>query len=1518
MFIIFKFCGQSIIKVFKMRIMKIKALSVILIFMVLLMDISAIGLMSTIEGKVLDTLSRVKEPKIYINSLNPSFQGFKNGTPAKIWEEEIIGRITVSSIANTPDVGQGIKLSLNIEGNWTMGINATGYLSEDIEEIYEKSVGNINRTGTLVLAFLATDIEVLNETLFSDERTRIVTDEILRFAEEVGDAAIIMTGNYCSAMNLMHSLWLAEGDRRVSEVYLIILTHGVLNETSQIHGMLMHGENDVVVVNGETLKYLAKILRLKRLDKLKFVYLPFCNMGKEKEIYGDSSVVAFFEEFSKAQILTYEGETYLNGEYIASIQSVLSSGTYELVEENVYLPIQVIDNITGQTTEGYLEFRVIDEVQETNSTVNPYEIYDNNENITLGSRLRRRTISKRNYRVTVHGKRVKATIHHGTPPRSYVRKKLKHLSYGVPSKCKTFGKTNRALKIDFKHKTRSIPFVTGRFWKPPKTQKKYYGNGYVGEFRANIDEIRRAILIVDEIFNTIYKNYYQIKSAIYRWIDATFNAPWNKWMRGPIKTTLDNTVFRGANFLINFAKQYLKTIICIAYNLKKSGKNLGELVAALIIAAIAKFAKGILKYFSWTIDKLLKALSKVLSVDLKWVEKILTGWINPALKFLDDAVAYSEELLKISIKNFMEAFTKVLEPFIHPLKTIADILREWFGTWMKQIAWAFTAKIYANMIVEGEKEKAEGFEPRHAYYYQRFDEFDLIKSLSPLYVGMNWKDKFGNTLYIAKSSYAMPIIAKIYLKLAGKNSVSNVLYTTETLVKLENGEVIWVNCKNIGLEKDGDRLKVYTTVEENGKFVRREIVKDLGVTRRVMLTYYMDGEEMKAIPIIYIARENIPLDGDEKVKVAEAIKTVRNLGECFKIVENDFGEGEIIAIKDISKVMKNLSPENYRRKTLYCVAQLLDMETNIKGIREKLPEILSYDERFRPALDAFAKNLGNAIGERSPRSGIVVNALNMEFDINDEFMVYSMVDPYYAGKDACIYVDPTIVSRILSGDERGMRILKLAGYPKIVEENGKWKVKPTNIREGEISKYYDLWKKNLRYGNFEAATLNLFRQIVSVAELFSLVYGVDKEMKIYLGEFKGETVEVTLGELMELRDRISEESGKGRSWTKRFMDSLSDRELKIICRVTGTDLDLNLKNAKPELMVDLGLKVILAVCPPEQRYSMVVHQKNIICRNLSDLHKAALKSDIEESPLVGKKGSKAAWLASKMIYTLPLAEEIIRELEEKIKELESKLLEIQDPKITKRIEEEIEDLKCLRKELEAVRSHAEDYLGKVSVEAVKRFASESGRMVVHGYLMFNGAQFMLLGGMTLALTLIRRCTGFFAWLEENRWAKILLGASMTAIFIVGLNIDSDWINKVCGKFKVGVKDLVESIAREASGGSNLLEKSCFVLGMFIGGFGMVMRTLGIQFYTSDEICEKIGEYLNMVARGAGDVWNMVMGFKIPFVEQTVFDVLLGLALGGPVEVIGDALMGVVINRFVAPMLNQAIINVIANLIANYI
>jgi len=126
--------------------------------------------------------------------------------------------------------------------------------------------------------------------------------------------------------------------------------------------------------------------------------------------------------------------------------------------------------------------------------------------------------------------------------------------------------------------------------------------------------------------------------------------------------------------------------------------------------------------------------------------------------------------------------------------------------------------------------------------------------------------------------------------------------------------------------KDGDKWKIYVDVLENEEIIRREIVKDLGVERRIMLTYYMEDGELRATPTVYLSKENIELSGEEAKIVDTAIKNIKNTGKTFKVVENKYGTAEIIVITDLSKVTRELSTKNYHRDTLCCIEQLLDME----------------------------------------------------------------------------------------------------------------------------------------------------------------------------------------------------------------------------------------------------------------------------------------------------------------------------------------------------------------------------------------------------------------------------------------------------------------------------------------------------------------------------------------------------------------------------------------------------------------
>ena len=149
----------------------------------------------------------------------------------------------------------------------------------------------------------------------------------------------------------------------------------------------------------------------------------------------------------------------------------------------------------------------------------------------------------------------------------------------------------------------------------------------------------------------------------------------------------------------------------------------------------------------------------------------LLSLIGINVKALEDSVKDKEN----PVGSLASAFVEFMAPFVEFISMIGDVLREWFTTWFKQIAYVFAAKLLAEIYWNTWKKELENMEliedgggyipekQRVSYYEQRYDEFDLIKSLSPVRRGWSEKDEFGNVLkkwYVAKCTYMMPKIAK--------------------------------------------------------------------------------------------------------------------------------------------------------------------------------------------------------------------------------------------------------------------------------------------------------------------------------------------------------------------------------------------------------------------------------------------------------------------------------------------------------------------------------------------------------------------------------------------------------------------------------------------------------------------------------------------------------------------------------------------------------------------------------------
>lgn len=709
--------------------------------------------------------------------------------------------------------------------------------------------------------------------------------------------------------------------------------------------------------------------------------------------------------------------------------------------------------------------------------------------------------------------------------------------------------------------------------------------------------------------------------------------------------------------------------------------------------------------------------------------------------------------------SLSSSFTKLMAPFVDVILAVKDILVEWFSTWFIQIAYAFTAQLLAEMYENTWKRDMEymcdggGKNPeklRYQYLWQKYDEFDLIKSLSPIYWA--WKDERAEkTWYIAQSTYLMPKVAKIHLMLTG-DSVFIVPYTTEKLVKLEDGGVIWINCRNLRIEKDENgRWRAYTWVEEeNGEFARKEIVKDLSVTRRVMLTYYMEDEELRAIPMVYLGKGDVELNGEESKIIDDAIKNVEDVGKAFKVVENNKGNAEIIAITDPRNIMKEPNTKNYELNTVYCIEQLLDMKAATRDF-DKIPDVLKCDEarweKLDAVLKAYAEKLGDAIGDAHPCGGRVINAMYMDFETESGIKLSSLPDPYYAGRSATFHGNPELLGGLLQGDENAIKILELAGGYYYKNEKRKWKYEPGKI----IFRYYFNWKRSLERDSPVAATLWAFCHDVSIAELKSKHYEVDENTKIYVGEADGERVKATIKELIELRDKMEkvrerykqEHGGQTKGWTKEFLGKhATSEEIKLVRAVTktGEDLDLKMSMGRP---VDLGSEVIMKVRLPDQVGCSSTLFSTFALRNIVDnldISVPVIKKDGDVfSDYVKTKDGKTnpwkAWLANKAVEHVAICEYYIMLMDKEIDELKNEKSELDKLKSENleikekmaKIEIAIKDLANLKNRLADGNENAKKFFRKATIESLEELGKMSVKQAMRGYVMYLAGLLLTLG-----------------------------------------------------------------------------------------------------------------------------------------------------------------------------------------------
>ena len=191
-----------------------------------------------------------------------------------------------------------------------------------------------------------------------------------------------------------------------------------------------------------------------------------------------------------------------------------------------------------------------------------------------------------------------------------------------------------------------------------------------------------------------------------------------------------------------------------------------------------------------------------------------------------------------------------------------------------------------------------------------------------------------------------------------------------------------------------------------------------------------------------------------------------------------------------------------------------------------------------------------------------------------------------------------------------------------------------------------------------------------------------------------------------------------------------------------------------------------------------------------------------------------------------------------------------------------------------------------------------------GYLLYKFGQALFIAGAKTALELILASPRIAAYIASTPWLQTLLGGILSTVFFILSNIDLSYFKSMKTN---GLSALTRIVSVETTEALEKLDKAGMILSFYLGGFSTILKSIGVQFYFPEEIVYVIGDALNKVAEGVGDVWNTIMGFKIPLLDQTVFEILASYLLSGPLNTILGIIIGLLVQKLLAPLLDKIII-----------
>lgn len=207
-------------------------------------------------------------------------------------------------------------------------------------------------------------------------------------------------------------------------------------------------------------------------------------------------------------------------------------------------------------------------------------------------------------------------------------------------------------------------------------------------------------------------------------------------------------------------------------------------------------------------------------------------------------------------------------------------------------------------------------------------------------------------------------------------------------------------------------------------------------------------------------------------------------------------------------------------------------------------------------------------------------------------------------------------------------------------------------------------------------------------------------------------------------------------------------------------------------------------------------------------------------------------------------------------------------------------------------------IGKLSL-FVKNKLKEYGRGILNQELMLIVSMLIIDMVFSVMITAMRRYPDMIASLLTDEQQIFVLGLTLTTVVLVIFNSDLEHL-------------IGEGFAK--------FENPLMLIGFALNGLGTFLSSFGAPFYQGKELVLRIGKEIGKVLGETAEyVWNTVAGFEIPIVEQTVFETVVNLALGGWRDTIAGLVMGGIISllnsqleKYLGPIIADITIEYLAN------